>query len=153
MNINSPTDHQWTIRFIPWLIIVIAIVLGAPMTWLFFKEQSCGVMIGLLVVIAVVLGLGEYATCQLDQDRRLITIRRVGILRRTQKEFSYDEVHTVSVQKAPSTDADGPTYRLVFVLKSGDLIPLTGYTSSGKGGKEKLAQKIIDYMNQVGGFQ
>ena len=151
MNINSPTDHQWTIRFIPWLIIVIAIVLGAPMTWLFIKEQSCGAVIGLLVVIAVVLGLGEYVTCQLDQDRRLITIQRASILHRTQQELSFDDVHTVSVQKVSSTGGDGPTYRLVFVLKSGDSIPLTSYTSSGKNGKEKLANKIIDYMNQAGG--
>jgi hypothetical protein len=150
MNTNSPTDLQWTIRYIPWLVIVIAFVLGVPMTWVLIKDQSCGAVIGLLVVIAVVLGLGEYVTCQLDQDRRLITIRRAGILHRTQKEFSYDDVHTVSVQKASSTDVDGSTYRLVFVLKSGDPIPLTGYTSSGKNGKEKLAQKIIDYMNQAG---
>jgi hypothetical protein len=149
MNTNSSTDRQWTIRFIPWLVIVIAIVLGVPMIWLLSSDQSCGAIIGLLVLIAVVLAFGEITTCQLDQDRRMVTIRRAGIFRRTQKEFSYEDVHTVSVQKASSTDADGPTYRLVFVLKSGDSIPLTSYTSSGKSGKEKLANKITDYMNRV----
>jgi hypothetical protein len=149
MNTNSPNDRQWTIRFIPWLVIVIAIVLGVPMIWLLSSDQSCGVIIAFLVLIAVVFAFGEITTCQLDQDRRMVMIRRAGIFRRTQKEFSYEDVHTVSVQKASSTDSDGPTYRLVFVLKSGDSIPLTSYTSSGKSGKEKLALKIIDYMNQV----
>ena len=151
MNTNSPTDRQWTIRFIPWLVIVIAVVLGVPMIWLLSRDQSCGAIIGLLVLIAVVSAFSEITTCQLDQDRRMVTVRRAGIFRKTQKEFSYDDIHTVSVQKASSTDGDGPTYRLVFVLKSGDSIPLTSYTSSGKSGKEKLATKIINYMNQAGG--
>ena len=100
MNTNSPTDRQWTIRFIPWLVIVIAIVLGVPMIWLFIKDQSCGVIIGFLVLIAVLFAFGEITTCQLDQNRHMVTIRRFGIFRRTQKEFSYEDVHTVSVQKA-----------------------------------------------------
>jgi hypothetical protein len=85
MNTNSPTDRQWTIRFIPWLVIVIAIILGAPMIWLLSRDQSCGVIIAFLVLIAVVLAFSEIATCQLDQDRRMVMIRRAGIFRRNQK--------------------------------------------------------------------
>jgi hypothetical protein len=48
-----------------------------------------------------------------------------------------------------SSDSDSTTYNIVFVLNSGQVVPLTTYTSSGKGGKDKLARSIIAYMNQA----
>jgi hypothetical protein len=148
MNTNFPSTRQWTIRIIPWGAILILVILSMPLIWLIITnaEARCGGFVAFLVVLGIAFVL-EIVTCQLDLDRRMVTLERAQIWRKTRQEFSFDDVHTVSVQT--SSDVDSTTYSVVFVLNSGDVIPLTQYSSSGKGGKDKMARNLIAYMNQV----
>jgi len=148
MNTNFPSTRQWTIRIIPWMVIIILVILSVPVVWLIITnaEARCGGFVALLVVLGIAFVL-EIVTCQLDLDRRMVTLERAHIWRKTRQEFSFDEVHTVSVQT--SSDSESTTYSVVFVLNSGDVVPLTQYSSSGRGGKEKMARSLIAYINQA----
>jgi hypothetical protein len=149
MDTNFPSTRQWTIRIVPWGVILIAGLLGLPVTWLVITnvESRCGAFVALLVLLGIVVAVFENVVCQLDLDQRMVTLERTKIGRKTQQEFSFDEVHTVSVQT--SSDVDSTTYSVVFVLNSGDVVPLTQYSSSGRGGKEKMARSLIAYINQA----
>lgn len=149
MNTDFPPERQWTLRIFPWLAIIICVVLIVPMVWIMVKDGfSCGIFVTFLVVIAVLLALSEVVTCEFDLDRRMVTLQRRHLWSNKQHEFSFDDVHTVSVQRSDSSSDGGSTYSVLFVLKSGERIPLTNYSSSGKRSKEKLAQKITAYINQ-----
>ncbi|MFZ6028869.1 MAG: hypothetical protein ACOYYS_14230 [Chloroflexota bacterium] len=149
MNTNIPSTHQWTIRIFPWLLWAILIALGFPLIWLVVTnpQARCGGLILLPVLLTAAIGLGEVVTCRIDLETRTVTLRRASILRREQHRFSFDDIQTISVQS--DSGGESITYRLVFALQSGQIIPLTKTSSSGKGGKEKLAQQIAAYINQA----
>jgi hypothetical protein len=149
MDTAYPSSRQWTIRQYPWIILLILIAIGVPLLGAIIvnPDVRCGGIILLPVLVAVGVALGEVVTCQLDLDTRTVTLRRASLVRRTQQQFAFDDIQTVSVQR--SSDGEATTYRVVFTLKSGENIPLTGTTSSGKGGKDKLARQISAYINQA----
>lgn len=146
MNTKLPSTRQWTIRMVPWLAVLVFVVFYVVLLGMviFNEEARCGASLLLIVFLLVGSFAFEAVNCTLDLDRRLVMLERGQIWRKTRHEFSFDEVHTVSVQT--SSDSESTTYNIVFVLNSGDVIPLTKYTSSGKGSKEKLASAIIAYM-------
>ncbi|MBN2005697.1 MAG: hypothetical protein JXA21_20235 [Anaerolineae bacterium] len=151
METDISSAQTRTIRIIPWWIIAfaIAVVIGL----IIFLQQEWGpaspkVLGALWLMLMAPLALGEWVTCRLDLDQHLITLTHRRIWRTTRREFTLEDVHTIAVQC--SSDADGSTYRVAFALQSGEHIPLTHYYSSGKRSKEKLAQKIGDYLNQAG---
>jgi len=148
MNTDFPSTRQWTIRMIPWLAVLIFAALFAAVigVMIFNEEARCGAS-ALLIVFLVGIFAFETVTCTLDLDRRMVTLERTQVWRKTKKEFSFAEVHTVSVQS--SSDSESITYNVAFVLNSGEVVPLTKYSSSGKGSKDKLARNIISYMNQA----
>ncbi len=149
MNTDYPSTRQWTIRMVPWFaILIFAVFCVALLGMLIFNtEARCGASLLLIVFLLGGFFAFEAVNCTLDQDLRLVTLERAQLWRKTKQEFSFDDVHTVSVQT--SSDSESTTYNIVFALNSGDVVPLTKYTSSGKGGKEKLARAIIAYMNQA----
>ena len=149
MDTNFPSTRQWTIRIVPWWAILAFVILGLPVTWLVITnaESRCGAFIALLVLLGIAAAFFEIVVCQLDLDRRMVTLERTKIRGKTRQEFSFDEVHTVSVQT--SSDVESATYSVVFVLNSGEIVPMTQYSSSGKGAKDKLARSLIAYINQT----
>jgi hypothetical protein len=149
MNTDYPSTRQWTIRMVPWFAILISAFFYVALfgVLIFNAEARCGASLLLIIFLLAGFFAFERVNCTLDLDRRLVTLERVQLWRKTKREFPFDEVHTVSVQT--SSDSESATYNVVFVLNSGDVVPLTKYTSSGKGSKEKLARAIIAYMNQA----
>jgi hypothetical protein len=111
------------------------------------NQLSLIVAAPLVIGMIVVAFFGEYVVCDIDLDCRMVTLQRMRIWRTSQREFSFGELQAVSVDEV--SDSEGSTYRLSFALKSGEFIPLTSISSSGKGGKKKLAQAIAQHINQV----
>lgn len=149
MDINFPPTRQWTIRMLPWMAVIIVAVFYVVLFGVVIlnAEARCGASLLLVVFLLVGFFAFESVNCTLDLDRRLVTLERAQLWRKIKREFSFDDVHTVSVQA--TSDSESTTYNIVFVLNSGEVVPLTKYTSSGKGSKEKLAHAMIAYMNQA----
>lgn len=150
MNTDFSNDQQWTIRNIPWLIIFMTILLTGSLIAFVAPSVDFWAVVSVGVFLLVpLLFFCEIGTCRLDTLQRTIIVRRARILRSTQQEFAFGDVHTVLVED--SSDSEGSTYRVAFMLKSGETIPLSRYFSSGKRDKERLVEKIAAYINQTGG--
>ncbi len=148
METDVSNARQWTIRIAPWWTVMfmgIAIVVFAGVAWNAgnVSWESVGI---LLVAILAPLALDEWVACQLDLDQRMITLQNRRTWRSTLREFALDDVHTIAVQC--SIGSDSSVYRVVFTLKSGEVIPITHHYSSNKRSKEDLARKIAAYINQ-----
>jgi len=130
-------------------MVAIFVALGIPLTWLLIANASAraGALIGLLILLGITAVVFEIVVCDIDLDGRTIVLEHIKPGRRARQEFSLDDIHTISVQT--SSDSDSATHRVVFVLNSGDVLPLTGYSSSGRADKVKLAHDIVTYLNQV----
>ncbi|MGD8406446.1 MAG: hypothetical protein PVJ21_22505, partial [Anaerolineales bacterium] len=148
MNSNFLSTRQWVIRRFPWASLVTMIGLIAFFAFAMERNQlSLIVAVPLVAGILVVAFYSEYAVCELDLDRRVVTLHHTRIWRTTRQKFSFGDLLAVSIDEI--SDSDGSTYRLSFALKNGEIIPLTSISSSGKRRKQKLAQSIVDFINQV----
>ena len=149
-HLNKP---QWTIRQIPWITIIAPVVMVYIAFWLIIiKKSSLAVSLFSILFILIIVLFVEVTTCTFDSYLKKTTIVRQRIWRRRTDEFQYNDVHTIAVQESSSTDGGSPTYRIVFFMRDGKLIPLTKQHESGKRKKDKLARKITAYLQAQCGY-
>lgn len=139
-------DRQMTITQAPWILIIFTLASAASIGVLFYFGQSWQIGLWGVAICLVLLAIfGEITTCTLDQDLRMVRFKRLHLWKSGERELRFDEINTVAVE---SSRSDGSTtYRVSFVLKSGEKIPLTNYYSSGRKGKQRQAQKISDFIS------
>ena len=70
-------------------------------------------------------------------------------LRRSRKEFSFDDIAGISVQSSKGSKG-GTVYRVVLKRKDGELVPFRSSSSSGSKGKERLAARVRDFIGVPG---
>ncbi len=148
---TEPSPHSClTIRSIPWGLILMSTTILPLFIWGAVQDPSERLWLVMIVAIgAALLFFAETGTCTLDAAQRRVFIRQSRIWRRKQWDFSFDDLQHVSVERARSLNAThSATYRLVFILKSGDRLHLTSYLAAGKSGKDRQAQQITAFIDQ-----
>lgn len=95
--------------------------------------------------MVVVLLMGEIVACQFDKTMGRFTLQRRGLLGTKVIEHSIREIKDVIVEE--STSSDGSTYRVSLILIGRDRIPLTSYYSSGRAGKQKIADSLHQFLH------
>ena len=101
----------------------------------------------MLIFLAVGLAILLFAnvvTITADRTMRTLTLQYRSVLRQSQKEFRFDEITGIGVQLAMS--GNKRTYRVVLKGKDGNLIPLRSVSSSGSGSKNRLAEKLRNFI-------
>ncbi|MBD2681545.1 hypothetical protein H6H03_29660 [Nostoc paludosum FACHB-159] len=87
-------------------------------------------------------------TCSFDKEANLMTLTRsrwLGIFGKLVIQHKLDELVDVKVE---STDGEESTvYRVVFILNSGEILPLTYLYSSGSASKYQIAKMIKIFLN------
>lgn len=148
MNREPAPEHVWIIRSVPWGLGVALIVFLVLTVWL-LVDGRMDLLWGVssLAALGVILFFIAYDECRLDAETRTVLLRRLRIGRAWKRRFTFDELHAVAVQSSASSDGGAPTYRVVFVLEAGDVLPLTSVGSSGKGRKTKMAERLVAYVN------
>lgn len=142
-------QRQWVITRRPWLLwTVCAGFVIAGLIALFNGE----VVIALCLWVPSVLPLliSEIATCILDQDDGLVTLKRRSLWRSVVREIPFAEILAVTVEQSYDSD-NGTTYRVVFMLRSGERVPFSSYYSSDQKYKRKLAQQLADFIGAARG--
>jgi len=151
MTPQTPSTQQYTIRIFPWFIALLTVFICGSFGWALLKTGiSYIAILAILIMLAVVAIFAEVITCKLDRQRQTFTIIQARIWRIRRHEINFADIHTISVERSSDTDG-GSTYRVLFVLHTGDSVPLANISSSGKRSKARLAQKIAAYINQSGG--
>ena len=152
MNTSFPTSRSATIRFIPWFFILPVVGIMWVFGWALANGQLTIVwLVVILIALGALLFFGEYVSLTLDLDRGQAIITRRRVWRTTRREIPFDEGYTVAVDESSSGDASGAsgsTYQALIILKSGERIPLTNHSVSGRRGTQKLVQKISESINQ-----
>jgi hypothetical protein len=143
---NENLERRLTLRLVPWPLLLIAAVflLIAASAW---HEGELRGGAWLLVAVPLFLGLFlELTTVTVDQDLRRVAVRRLRPWGAGERSFSFDDVLAVVVES--STSGRSRTYGVVFALRSGERVPLRSGTSSGTASKRRLAQRLVDAVNQ-----
>jgi hypothetical protein len=116
------------------------------------QQGNIGVGISLffdtLALLIIISGLST--TCTLDKDAHMITLsrsRRLEILGKTVIQYSLDEILDVKLE---SIDGDkGYLYRVVFVLSSENILPLTDVYSSGHQHKQQIIKVTKNFRQNI----
>ena len=93
-------------------------------------------------------GLGFIAipsvlTVTVDEEHETLDVSHRSLLRRSSRSFPMRDIAFVNVPE--DSDGDG-LYRVELELHSGERVPLRGFFSIGKRGKQRLARLIRDAM-------
>jgi hypothetical protein len=106
-----------------------------------------GISLFLGVLSLLIITSASSITCSFDKEANLMTLTRsrwLGIFGKLVIQHKLDELVDVKVE---STDGEESTvYRVVFVLKSGEIFPLTHVYSSGSASKYQIAKMIKNFL-------
>jgi hypothetical protein len=142
--ISSTTS---TFRFFPWFAVGVCLVfLAFQGALIFYKGFSYGLAGAFLVVLLILAVVSQWTSCSVDPMKRQVTIQHRSLWRNRERTLHFDDLHTIAVQQTDSDD--GANYRLVFVLQSGESVPLEKNGSTGKRGKQNLARKLAAMINR-----
>ena len=123
--------------------IFVPTVVGAP---IFFGAIFA--LIGLAVLLLVPAVYVEF-----DRGRRLLVIRKIGVIQRSTQEIPVNKIASVYVDQRVSSGDNGTsyTYRVVLGLDDGTEVPLRKSSSSGRKKKVAWADAIREAVG-VGGM-
>lgn len=99
----------------------------------------------------VLFGLLGCTTYVLDKTTGKLTIASKGLIGNKQQEHSLGQITDAVIEESARgmeemNDATARTYRIKLLRKDGTSIPLTSMYSSGKKSKEKLSEKIRQFL-------
>jgi hypothetical protein len=122
-----------------WLLGVVAIV-GA------FAPETVGVRLifGLMGIAAI--GLISLLTVTFDHTRGTLSLHYRSLLRVSTKTYAWNEICFVNVKE----DRGESAYRVELILRSGQVVPLRSWYSSGRAHRERQAQQLRSVL-RVGG--
>ncbi len=109
--------------------------------------QNWALALSLVIVVLTIL-LPSVVTVQVDRYAGTLTIRWSSLLRRKTRQVPLRDIQNVQVQSSVSYDEDGKsvTYRVVFVLNNGEVLPLRSTYSSGYLAKEAKAHRLRELL-------
>ncbi len=136
-------DSQLVVRDFPILLWILGLV--------FAGFSAFGLLEGgppvLLVFSAVGLAFLLFAsvlTITADRITRTLKLEYRSALHRCLKQFSFDEIVGIGVERISSRK--GYTYRVTLKQKDGQVIPFRSSSSSGSGKKEQQAARLRDFL-------
>ncbi len=106
--------------------------------------------VGLFVFI-----LSPILVVKADRSTGLLTIQRVGLLRRYRREIPVSEILAIQLEhsishSSSSSSRHTPVYRIVVITKDQEVVPFRNSYSSGQWAKEAKAKKLREFLG-VGG--
>lgn len=99
-------------------------------------------LLSLLLIAA-----GSFINCNFDKESNSLTLSRYrwfGKLGKAVFQYSLNEIVDIKVESSDSED--GFVYRVVFMLASGESVPLSGVYSSGFEEKQQIVKMIKNFL-------
>lgn len=94
----------------------------------------------------------EVVTCVFDEILGTFSLRRRGLFGIEITEHQIGEIEDIRVEEL--TDSDGSTYHTCIILRSGECLPLTRYSTSGKRDHQETAdclRRFLKLNHQISG--
>ncbi len=151
MNQNDP--NVLVIKESPRVLWLICGALGIFGLFILIVPGSLvGGLVGGLIVLAFSaagLMLSSENTITLDKNLNRFSLRRRYIWRNKTQEHPLDEVAGFELEKHRDSDGDS-VYRIIAVLKSGEMIPFTSAYTSGRERKRQKVEQLNHWLAQRG---
>jgi hypothetical protein len=151
LNPSVAAKKQLSIRAIPWVFILTAILLiFGFFTFWFYGLLNIWVALILLGAIAFLAYFGESVSITLDRSRQLASFKGIRAWRQTIREISFGDLHTISIKETKNQTGEGSssTFSILFVLKNGECFPLTNFSTGSKTHLIKTVQSMADFINE-----
>jgi hypothetical protein len=142
------SDSRLVLRDIPILNFFIGLVFAAFGGFAIYQSGPAIMLLFLAIGLGFLL-FSNVLTITADRIPRTLTLEYRSALRYSRKEFSFDEIAGISIQRARGSKG-GSTFRVVLKQKDGQLIPFRSSSSSGSRGKERVAAKLRDFIGVPG---
>jgi hypothetical protein len=141
--IMNGNESRLVLRDVPVFLYLLGLIFAALGGYFFYDGGQAVVLIFLAIGLAILLFV-SVVTITADRITRTLTLQYRSVLRQSQKEFRFDDIAGIGVQRSMSGNKS--TYQVVLKGKDGNLIPLRSGASSGSGSKNRLAAKLRDFM-------
>lgn len=136
-------QREEIIREYPINIWTVALILFAVAIYGYYQSMSIGITIGIAGAGLLVLLLSRLLIVEFADSRRVLLLRRIGIISRKVDELPVSNIQSVFVQQSRRRDnRNSPSYRVVIAMKDGETYPLRSYYSGGALRNETAAEKI-----------
>lgn len=129
------------------LFALFSIVAGIYIYFQNGKWTTLAIAFAIALLILLTVSVLEVSA---NRITRTLSISRRGPIQRYHKEIPFSEINAIQVRGSTDSDGGGRAYRVEIRLKDGNIIPLRETYYGGKGGKEKQARKLRDFIG-VGG--
>jgi hypothetical protein len=96
--------------------------------------------IGLLVLVCA-----RPLVCQIDKKSGKLTLINYGLRSKSQAEYNINDIQLISLQSLVSKSYK--TYRIIFMMQSGELLPLTPDFYVKLQEQEKMAIRLSNFLN------
>jgi hypothetical protein len=153
MDTNNSTLSLREYPFGLWIVGLILLGTGG-----YFFNKTPGQL--LVVVIIGLIGLipiltASVLTITADRASGMLTLQYRNVLfLGSKKEIPMAEISAIQVEMSHSSgssrNSSGPSYRIVAVLKDGQIVPFRSYYSGGESGKKKKAQQLRAFLGVEG---
>jgi hypothetical protein len=85
-------------------------------------------------------------SCTIDKRQRQVTIERQRLLGGQHEEIAFRDLKTLMVEKQTEHDTSLEYCRIVFLLKSGEKIPLTNYRTTNARQQDKTVAAVKRFL-------
>ena len=146
---DHKTISSWKYRKGPGVLILLLIGLFVVTILIWRSEVPWrGLEAGVFFLgVIFFLIFGNQIRCNFNIEKQSITVAQRWIWKKSEREIRFDEAETAAVITSSASDGIR-THGVTLVLKTGERVRITPHQSSGKGAKNKLAQRIVDTLNQ-----
>ena len=86
------------------------------------------------------------ASCIIDRQQRLVTIDRKGMTGNKHNEIPFNALKTLMVEKQTEHDTSHEYCRIVFLLKTGEKIPLTHYRTTNARQQDNAVAAVKSFL-------
>jgi hypothetical protein len=97
--------------------------------------------LGLLVAFAYSLT----TVCHIDKNSGQLTLLNYGLRSKSQAEYNINDIQLITLQALVSNNHK--RYRLILLMESGELLPLTPNFTAGLQEQEKTATRLSNFLN------
>jgi len=88
-------------------------------------------------------------TITADRQAQTLTLKYLNPLLKREKVIPFRDLREIEVERGVSSDENGgtsATYRLQAVLRDGTTVPFRSWLSSSRGGKERMARQLNEFI-------
>lgn len=145
---------------IGWIFGVAFLVIAA--TNLLIGSMAAGTAVlvirGVLALVGlVIILLSSVLTVTADRSMQTLTIRHRSLLKESSREILFSQIEAIEMEMShnrnrSSSRSSGPTYRIVVVLKDGEVVPFRSYYSNGSMDKTNKIKRLREFIG-VGGSE